>query len=70
MATVVYSRSYIADGDITIVLERGVGVPGVQLHQIIPKAGGGDTARVQEVLTEVIFTNVNEFFYQIICHYW
>lgn len=53
VATAVFSHSYIADGDIIIVLEHGVDVLGVQLHQIIPKAGAGDTARVDEVWSNI-----------------
>lgn len=49
LATVVCSHSHIADVDITVVLEHGVDVPGVQLHQIIPRANIGDTAGAEEV---------------------
>ena len=52
LATAVCSHSHIADDDITVVLEHaGMVAPGVQLHQIIPRADVGDTAGVEEVLT-------------------
>ena len=55
LVTVVCSHSRIADVDITVVLEHaGMVAPGVQLHQIIPRADVGDTAGVEEVLICVV----------------
>lgn len=68
LATVVCSHSHIADVDITVVLEHGVDVPGVQLHQIIPRANTGDTAGAEEVSILRSCYSILLFSYKPLCN--